>query len=352
MCGLGFPSRRRRSVVRRGNALAIGALLALLGASCGQGDEDAGIGAGVAVPPTVAVTTTSTIPTTTSSTIDFARPVTQGSAPLAEQAGPDDVADLVADIRGQSADVSAQVQRLAPFPDLGITTVAQIIDIDVSLSPETDDLHPSTVTLRYRVPGSETDVTKQIVDRFDALAWYQANESTTEGADGTVTDSVFRIPGFDPDETEFRSSVTVDRAGGATIVELTSVVMSKLEDVVDAEDTTYYERLSAWQEGLAFTGVADLTEVGVVTREDSGTVLATYSMTADDEAAAIARLALASARGDYEILGATADEPPTSGPLRLVDESGNLVIVDVSPGSGEETFSIEASHGFELTPLD
>jgi len=351
MRGLGFPSRRRRFVVRRGQAIAIGCLAMLLAASCGQ-EEQPGIGAGVAVPSTVVTTTTSTVPPTTSSTIDFSRPVTQGSAPLAAEAGLDEVAALVADIRGQSADISAQAERLAPFPDLGVTTVAQISGIDVSLSPEEDDLHPSTVTLRFRVPGSEVDLTKRIIDRFDALAWYQTDQTTTEGTGGTVTESIFRIPGFDPDEAEFRSSITIGGVGGATIVELTSVAKSKPEDVVDGEDITYYERLSAWQEGLALTRAADLTDVGVETADDAGTVFARYTMSAGDEAEAIARLALASARGDYEILGATADEPPTSGPLRLVDETGNLVIVDVTAGPGEETFSVEASHGFELTPLD
>ena len=351
MCGLGFPSRRRRFLVRRGQAIAIGCAVAVFGASCGQGEEP-GLGAGVPTPSTVITTTTSTIPTTTSSTIDFSRPITQGSAPLAEEAGLDEVAALVADIRGQSADVSAQVERLAPFPDLGLTPVAQITDIEVSLSPEEDGLHPSTVTLRFRVPGTEVDLTDRIIDRFDALAWYQTDQTTTESTGGTITESIFRIPGFDPDEAEFRSAVTLGAAGGATLVELTSVARSKSEDVVDAEDLTYYERLSVWQDSLALTRVADLDEVGVTTREDSGSVFARYTIEADDEADAVADLALASARGDYEILGATADEPPTSGPLRLVDESGNLVIVDLSPGPSAETFVVEASHGFELTPLD
>lgn len=351
MRGLGYRSRRRRFLVRRGQVIAIGCLITLLGASCGQGEQP-GVGAGVALPSTVVTTTTSTIPTTTSSTIDFARPITQGSAALAEDADLDQVAALVADIRGQSADVTAQAKRLAPFPDLGVTTVAQISGIDVALSPEEDGLHSSTVTLRFRVPGSEIDLVKQIIDRFDALAWYQTGQTTTESAEGTITESIFRIPGFDPDEAEFRSSITVGGAGGATIVELTSVAKSKLQDVVDSEDITYYERLSAWQDGLALTRVADLTEVRVETTEDSGSVIARYTMAADDEADAIASLALASARGDYEILGATADEPPTSGPLRLVDETGNLVIVDVTAGLGEQTFSVEATHGFELTPLD
>ncbi len=351
MRGLGFPSRRRRIPVRRGRAVAIACLMTVLGASCGQAEQP-GVGAGVAAPSTIVTTTTSTIPTTTSSTIDFSRPVTQGSAALTADAGLDEVAALVADIRGQSADVSAQVRRLAPFPDLGVTTLAQISGIDVALSPEEDDLHPSTVTLRFRVPVSEVDLMKRIIDRFDSLAWYQTGQTTTESVEGTITESIFRIPGFDPDEAEFRSSITVGGPGGATIVELTSVARSKAQDVVDAEDTTYYERLAAWQDGLALASVADLTEVGIETIEDSGSIIARYTMAADDDAEAIARLALASIRGDYEILGATADEPPTSGPLRLVDESGNVVIVEVAPDPGGETFSVEASHRFELTPLD
>lgn len=351
MRGLGNASGGRRSLDRRGWAVAIGSLLAVAVASCGQ-EERPGLGAGAAVPTTVVQTTTSTAPTTTSSTIDFARPVTQATAALADEAGPEDVAALVADIRGQSANVSAQVQRLAPFPDLGIAPIAQISGLDLTLGPEEDDLNPSLVTVRFRVPATEVGLVKGIADRFDALAWYQTDQTRTDGVDGITVESVFRIPGFDPDEAEFRSSVTEGGQAGAITVELTSVAKSDRDDVIDADETSYYERLASWQEPLALTRVADLTEVGIETAEESGIVFARYTIQAEDEAEAIARLALASARGDYELLGATADAPPTASPLRLVGENGTLVIVEVTPGPGQDAFVVEASHGFELTPLD
>ncbi|MEL6982551.1 MAG: hypothetical protein AAFO29_09015 [Actinomycetota bacterium] len=329
--------------------LVLGTLSVLAVASCGE-EAQPGLGAEVTVPTTIATTTTTVATTTTVSTVDFNRPVTQGTATLGEDIGPTDVAALVADIRGQTADVSAQVGRLAPFLDLPLVPVAQITGLDLTMAPEDDDRYPVEVTVRFRTPEPAPDLVIAIENQLSGLAWFPNEQVTTDGPDGPVTRSEFRYPGFNPDETEFLSMVVGDPA--ATTAELTYRVLAEEDEVADEEGVTSVERLSSWQAGLELTRVATLTEVGIETDEDSGRVLARYSITADDEAEAIERLLLAVSNSDYELLGGNAEEAPTTGPLRLVDESGAIILIDVSPTADEDSFAVEASHGFELTPLE
>lgn len=349
---MSLPSSNNRSewrtTHRRGSVLMLGGLAMVAAAACGQEQQPA-LGAGTVGQTTLSVVTT-TIPATTTTTIDFDRPITQGTVLLVEDAEPNDVADLVADIRGQTAGVSAQVRRLAPFPDLVVAPVAQITGIGIVLSPEEDDRYQVRSGVRVRVPVDATTIADAIRDEFYGMAWNPNDQAATDIDGQTATETVFRRSGFAPDELEFLLSV---RSGaGASLVEMTYLVSAEEAEVTDDDGVTYYDRLSSWQDGLALTRAARLTEVGIETDDDSGRVFARYLISADDETEAVALLARASASGDYDLLGATADDPPTSGPLRLVNSSGDLVIVDISPAQGDDTFEVEAVHGFELDPLD
>lgn len=351
MCG--FGGRKRPGWDNLGRRvlplLAIGGL-AVIGAACGE-EAQPGLGAGVNVPTTVATTTTTVATTTTASTVDFSQPVFQSTAPLADDIDPTDVAALVADIRGPTADVTEQVRRLAPFLDLSVAPVAQITGIEVTLAPEDDDdLHPVEVLVRFRTPETAPELATSIENQFSGLAWFPNEQATVEGPDGPVIDSVFRFPGISPDETEFRSTVT--GASAATTAQFDYHVLAEEDDVTDEEGATYFERLSSWQDGLELTRVATLTEVGVETDDDGGRVVARYTITADDEADALDSLLEAVARSDYELLGGSADQPPTTAPIQLIDEAGTIVLIDVLLSTTEGSFGVEASHSFDLTSLD
>lgn len=336
------------TIGRRGSTIAFGCLLAVGAAGCGQ-REPPELGTGVAGPTTL-ISTTTTIAATTTTTINFDRPVTQGLAPLGPDAGPTEVADLVADLRGQSDDVAVQVMRLAPFLAIRPAAVAQIMGIDVTLAAPVEGRYPSLATVRFRVPAEGPDLVRRIDDGFQSLGWFTNSEARREVDGGLVTESAFRNPGFDPGDLEFRSSVATGT--GPTVVELTYLVNADLDEVEADDGTTYFERLAAWQAGLSFSRVAELTEVGVETVEDAGTILAHYRLPADSEAEAVALLVQATAGGDFELLGASADDPPPSGPLRLVDEAGAIVVVEIAPGPDGESFEVEAAHRFDLAPLD
>lgn len=333
---------------RRGPAVTVVGLLALVTAGCGQGQQP-GLGADVVGSTTLTIPTTTT-PTATTTTIDFNRPVFQGVAPLAEEAGLDDVVALVVDLRGQTNDVTEQITRLAPFLDIDAAVVAQITGIDIVLAPEDENRHPGSATVWFRTPVAGPDVVLAIDNEFQSLGWFTNDVSRSETDGDTITESVFRNPGFDPDELEFRSSVVSGQ--GTTTVELTYVVAADDEEATADDGSTYFERLSAWQDELSLPGAAELTEVGVEADDEAGAVFARYLLTADDETEAIALLVRSIASGDYQLLGATADDPPTAGPLRLVDPDGTLVVVELAPSPADETFLIEARHGFVLDPLD
>jgi hypothetical protein len=350
MRGFGGRNRSgRENLDHRVVALVVVGGLSALVAACGE-EAQPGLGAGVNVPTTVATTTSTIATTTTASTVDFSQPIFQSTAPLASDIDPTDVAALVADIRGQTADVTEQVRRIAPFLDLSVAPVAQITGIDVTLAPEDDDeLHPVEVLVRFRTPETAPELVTTIENQFSGLAWFLNEQTTAEGPNGPVTNSVFRFPGISPDETEFRSSVVGEPA--ATTAEFEYHVLAAQDDVADEEGVTYFERLSSWQDGLELTRVATLTDVGVETDENSGRVVARYTITADDEAEAIESLLEAVARSDYELLGG-ADQAPTTTPLQLIDGSGTIITIDVLLSTIEGSYGVEASHGFDLTPLD
>ena len=186
-----------RATGRRGSMVAITGLLAVAAIGCGQGSEPE-LGTGIVGPTTMATTTT--VPASTTTTVDFSRPITQGLTPLAEDAGLIEVTELVADMRGQSDDVAAQVQRLAPFLDLSPAPVAQILGVDITLSEVEEGRYPATVTVRLRVPDTGPDLVAAIDDEFTSLGWFTNSVSRREVDGGTATDAVFRNPGIDPDD--------------------------------------------------------------------------------------------------------------------------------------------------------
>lgn len=343
-------ANRWRSGGRRvgGGAGAVMAALALALAGCGS--QEADLGAEVAVSTTVTTaptTTTSTIPTTT---IDFDRPVAQGIEALDEEATADDVAALLDDIRGQTTNIAVQVERIAPFPGLAGPTVAQIMDVRVTLAPETDDGHPSLAVVRYRTPEAVAAMVKIISDDLRAQSWNKVDEAAVPIEDGEATELVFRISGVRPDDLELRARI--EATTGPTVVELAYTVLADDEDADGGDEVTYFERLSAWQTDLPLPRAAELLEVAAETGLDTGTLSATYQLAADDETEAVALVAAAVAASDYELLGAAPDEPPPAGPLLLVDPDGRVVTIDVTAGSDEETFDLLATTDLAMTPLD
>ncbi len=338
------PTSRHRRI-----AFALAASVSLLAAGCGS--EEPGLDAVSQSPTTLpapTTTTTTTIPTTT---IDFDRPIDQGIDPLDDGATPADVAALVDDMRGQTTNIAVQVERLAPFPGLPGPAVAQILDVSVSLAPADDeDRFPSTAVVRYRTPEPAAAMVKGSDDELRSLGWYKADDVTTATDGGELTEMRFLVSGRRPEELQLEASV--ESVDGATVVELRYTVLTAEDEAAPDDGPSYFERLSAWEDDLGFPNAAELQSVDVATAEDLGTLRVTYRLEADDEADAVASVAAAVNRGDYQLLGSDAAEPPGSGPLRLVGEDGTIVTVDFEPGGEDEVFEVVATTTFPVAPLD
>jgi hypothetical protein len=329
--------------------LVAGALV-LVGCGTQQVLENDVAGPVTAPPPTA--TTVATVPETTTTTIDFDRPVVQGDDPLEADAGPGEVATLVGDIRGQTADVDAQIRRLAPFPDLAGAPVAQILDLAISLAPETDDGHPAAARVRYRVPDRGADAAKAIDDELRSLGWFTADGTSSTAPDGATWDMVFRIPGRAAETVELRA--VVEELPGVTIVDLEYVVLADDDEVLPTGDeaATYLDRLAAWTDDLPLPRASSLTEVGIETAPEEGTLSARFRLPADDEAEAVAAVFRSIGSRGYQLRDGAADEAPSAGPLDLVDEDGSEVLISFRPAGEPGSFVVEASISFPLTPLD
>lgn len=326
--------------------LAVGTLV-LVGCGTQQVLENDVAGPVTAPPPTV-----TTVPETTTTTVDFDRPVLQGDDPLAADAGPGEVAAMVDDIRGQTADVDAQVRRLAPFPDLAGPPVAQILDLAIALAPETDDGYPAAARVRYRVPDRGADVAQAIGDELRSLGWFTADGTNDTTPDGATWDLVFRIPGRAAETVELRA--VVEELPGVTIVDLEYVVVAADEDMlpVEEEAATHLDRLAAWTDDLPLPRAASLTEVGIETAPEEGSLSARFQLPAEDEADAVAAVLRSIGAQGYQLRGGVTDEAPTSGPLELVDEDGSEVLITFRAAGEPGSIEVEASTTFPLTPLD
>ena len=362
----GKTDRRRRSG-RRGRVPAALLAVSLLGlglVGCGGGDE---VIQNAAAAPTTTSTTTTTVPPTTTTTIDFDRPVVQGTAALLAGALPTDVAELVADIRGQTADVDAQVRRLAPFPDLTEPAVAQIMDIAVALAPAAEGGYPSTSRIRFRCPYRPADLAKLLSDDLRALGWFKSDETVqtapvSDGdADGEAAgpsryDMTFRLPGRAGDDLELR--VTIE--GGpltVTVVDVEYSILAARAEAAPDDGDTYFERLSDWDGDLPIPRAADLIEVAIETAPRAGALTLRYVIAADDEAEAVAAVLGSIRRGGYRLV-TTSEEAPTAGPLELAMEEEPdrpeqpTVVLEFQNGPEPGIVEFEAVVAFDMPLLD
>ncbi len=341
-----------RTPVRATRRSAAMVAMVLFLAACGGSTPDLGSAADAPITTVAPVTTTATTePTMPTTSIDFGPALDQGLSPLDEEAGPDDVAALLDDIRGPSADIATQIGRLAPFLAIQGPSVARITDVSVTLSPEVDDAHPATARVRFWIPGDGEMMLEDLDDELRSIGWFQAGGTTGMSERGQPTTvAYFRNPGFRADELELE--VSFEDGPGPSLVEFGYVLLGSEEQVDRGDGVTYFERLSAWQEDVPLPRAAELLEVGVETSADAAVLQATYLLSAEDEAEAVSLAAGALGGSSFQLLGASADDPPISGPLRLVDEDGTIVILDFTRSIEAEQFEIVATTGIGLTPVD
>lgn len=116
----------------------------------------------------------------------------QASTPLGDGASPEEFEAVMADIHGSTADVSAQMQRLGPFPDLPTPLEAEILKVDSGLSASPDD--PGLVrvhgSVEMAVGGEFTDVDNFYQAQMAGGGWQLSR--VEEGADDPELSKVVR----------------------------------------------------------------------------------------------------------------------------------------------------------------
>lgn len=107
----------------------------------------------------------------------------QSADPLADGAGPEAFAALLADIHGPTSDVSAQMQRLGPFPQLPTPRQASILNVESTLSVDLEGRDVVVVqgAVELAVAGQFDEVDTFYQAQLVASGWVLAR--TDEGGD-------------------------------------------------------------------------------------------------------------------------------------------------------------------------
>jgi hypothetical protein len=313
-------------------------------AGCGSLTSGSGGDTSVA-PVTISVTT---LPSTTTSTepttsIEFDRPIVEGTDPLAADADPAAIAELVDDMRGRTDNVARQMRRLGPFPDpIPSPQLAQIVDVEVLVEPERDDLHLAVTTVRYRVPYEGPVVETFLEDALRSVGWIRLDERDASTDDVARLQRTYRQPGQRGNGVEF--VIEIETGNGPTVVEQTQTASTPDAALVEDGDT-YLERLSAWTDALPLPGQADLASITVSTADDRLTLEARHLLDVEDISEA-AEDVLDAAEEDWERNGTVL-------PLELVRSEDSLPLtVSFTDSRDDEPIVIISTTTLPLTPLD
>ncbi len=325
------------------------ALLALvasatIAAGCGADLSSPTVGDD-ALPTTIRVATTTTMPPTTITTIDFNRPVDQLDTPLPDDATVDDVIALLDDLRGQTDDASEQMRRLTDFAAFTTPVPAQILDVSVSIQPQDGGGYESASTLVFRVPDDATRTIRSIENDLRARVWNKASDTVDGSTEVTVTRLVFRVPGTPGTETEL--TVSVSDFPGATTVEF--AYRTRGGDPDDVEDQV--DRLLAWQSELPTPPSATLVEAGLQTTDLIGTLTAVYRLSAETMAEARDDVVDRLEGSDFRLAGQN-DGGSGSSSLSATDPDGRPLNLEFVPGREEEVVELTVSTSFGLLPID
>lgn len=320
-----------------GRSIVVSGLLILAGCGSTAGEE----GQVAPTATTVATTTTTTIPPTTTTTIDFNRPVDQGTDPLAEDATLDDVVALVEDMRGQTDDAQQQIARLGPFPDLDSPMGSQIIDINVSIELDDGDV-VSNSAATLRTPGSEADPVSFFGAELEARGWNQADRLSAEGPDGeTLTTVVFRIPGTSGEVEEL--TIDLDVRPGVSFIELGYRTVGS--------DDEAFERLRAWQDALRVPNSADEIEARAQSADDTLTMTVVYTLQAETAAEARGDVLALVQDDEFETTAEASDDDAS--PVTMVGvENGETLTLEFEETGDDETVTMAVQAAVALTPFE
>lgn len=317
------------------------AAIALIASGCG-GETSPGIGAET-IPVTAPPSTTTTTMAETTTTIDFDRPITQGTDPIGAEATIAELAEVINSMRGQTFNVSDQMARLAPFLAIATPVSAQILDFSASVTPvvDEDELQAVDSTVRFRVPQDRESIATFMKDELKAWGWNKANEGTQQIEGSPVTTLIFRRPGARGEDTEL--AVTISGLAGLTLIDYA------YKDRFVAEGS--FERLQFWQTTLRTPRSATAIESRVSTADDLGTIAVVYEFTAETTAEARELMIELQSEEEY-VVGTSEGSGTTTAPLLLTDVDGRELLIDFALTGDPDTVQMTVASTFGLDPVD
>lgn len=289
---------------------------------------------------TATTTTTTTEPPEPTTTIDFSIAPDQGIEPLADEATVADIVELVDDVRGPTAGLARQIERLTPFVDLTSPPGAQIMDVTVSAETADDDRNDLSVSAVMRAPQTGPELVKFFNDELRARGWITAGreDETIDGVEWHR--QIFRVPGVPGDTTELTVSVG---AGPVSWVEVDYASLSE-------EDDETVSLLAFWQESLALPRGSTVSSASVSTVDDEVVLTVVHQLDADSPDEAFEDLVDLVDEDDFTLSGGQAN---LTGPITLTGVEDEVdYTVGVVESRQPEVVEIVVTSKAALTPID
>ena len=192
--------------------------------------------------------------------------------PLRADSSRGEIVATVAGVQGPTADASAQMNRLTPYPEIPTPTQAMITNLEVNVRRADDATMQVASKLDLSVAGNTDDLVIFYETSLPSLGWTQTSVTTESRTVGLAGDEapvvvlVFQQPS--PDESGEGPKLTVRIVDEPRRTR--RIVETEYDAIVDA-DEIYLTRFAAWfEEGVVPTLGREMTNAVVIATPRDG----------------------------------------------------------------------------------
>ncbi len=294
-----------------------------------------------ASPSTIVTTTTEPPPTTT--TIDFTVASQGLTAPVPDEPTIDELTDVINDVRGNTADITGEMNRLAPFVQLSSATVAQIVDIAIAAEPGVDGRVRTTSSVVAYVPADGATVATLIDDELRAAGWNRAEQTDNSEGSNVSVERAYRVPGTPGDEQQLVVAVEGEPTE-ATLLRLEYDV----EDDTEENEATL-ARLTAWQSNLPSPRSSTFESATAKTDGDEATLSLAYSVPAESTLEARRQFAGQLSSAGYDV--ADREIEIETDRLAFLDPDGHELVATFDRASDPDLMELVVSAEIGMKPI-
>ena len=192
--------------------------------------------------------------------------------PVTDRAEVSQLRAAIRDILGPTTDVSAQVNRLVPYPDIPTPAGAHLRDLGSDLRSNDDDTLMVDTDADFYADGSVDDLVVFYQTQLPPLDWNLVNTSTdTDFRDNPITVMDFEMAGDD----EFRpTTLTVTLVESVTLTKILVMTNYRANDA----DRSHLDTFAGWYDLDLLPENGELVDASVSTRaQDITTAIALRS---------------------------------------------------------------------------